>query len=84
MKLKPLRKWLALSALLMLIMPAGCATFKSAVVGADPCPMPTQSALDWWVSTDIDDEKAKGELAFAFWIGRIVNYCEGVEARLDG
>ena len=78
------RKWLSLSALLMLIMLSGRATSRGVVVGTSPCPMPTESAQNWWVDTDRAGEKAEGELAFAFWVGRIVSYCEGVEARLDG
>ncbi len=77
-------RWLILSALLTMTMLAGCATSRSVVVGVDPCPLPTKPALDWWISTDEAGDKAKGEMAFSFWIGRIVSYCEGVEARLDG
>ncbi len=98
MKRKLLGISLSLLLLAVLSMPVGCLSSRVVVVGTDPCPMPSELAMEWWSELPmvIDEElggihsgtiewiaPSRGEAEFNIWIGRIVNYCEAQESRLE-
>jgi hypothetical protein len=74
---------LSLLVLILGIMLTGCVT-SYVVVGTDPCPAISEKALTWWEARADNQRVTQEELEFRVWMGRMVNYCEAQEERLDG